>query len=203
MDWKQCKYLIASDLKREIGKERKMTVRSFIYNYLVKESFKTSLWLRLGNFFLTKSSCVYRPLYYFSKVLSKHVAHKTGIQIPIGTQVGEGLKFFHYGCIVIAQSTRIGNNVSIHQGVTIGRVFNGCHAGVPTIGDNVVIFAGSIILGNVTVGDNAVIGANAVVTKDVPSNAVVAGIPAKVISEDSRKCFDKNWGNVFSHYYYE
>lgn len=202
MGWEECKCLIVSDLRRDVG-ERRISVWMFLYKYLVTESFKVSLWLRLGTFFMSKNSIAYRPLYYFSKVCSKHIAHKTGIQIPIGTQVGEGLKFFHYGSIIIAQSSKIGKNASIHQGVTIGRVFNGHYAGVSTIGDSVVIFSGAKILGNITVGDNAVIGANAVVTKDVPANAVVAGVPAKVISEDSRKCFDKEWGNVFSHEYYE
>lgn len=202
MNWKECSHLIVSDLRREIG-GGKISVGTFLYSYLVKETFKVSLWLRLGTFFMSKKSFAYRQLYYFSKVWSKHIAHKTGIQIPIGTHVDEGLKFFHYGCIIIAQSAKIGKNASIHQGVTIGRVFAGHYAGVPTIGDNVVIFAGAKVLGNVVVGDNAVIGANSVVTKDVPANAVVAGVPAKVISEDSCKCFTKEWGDVFSHGYYE
>lgn len=109
--------------------------------------------------------------------------------------------FCHYSCIVIAQSVHIGKNASIHQGVTIGRVFNGKYSGVPTIGDNVVIFSGAKILGNIKIGDNAVIGANAVVTKDVPANVVVAGVPAKIISTDSGKCFSQGWGKYFHHSY--
>lgn len=202
MEWHKCKYLITSDIKREVG-EGKINMWKFIYNYCIKESIKVSLWLRLGSYFKSKKSFLYKFLYYFTKVYYKHIEHKTGIQVPIGTQIGEGLKFFHHGCIIIAQSTKIGKNVSIHQGVTIGRVFAGPHAGVPTIGDNVVIFAGAKVLGSINVGDGAVIGANAVVVKDVPENAVVAGIPAKVISEDSNKCFNKEWGEAFLHGYYE
>ena len=82
-------------------------------------------------------------------------------------------------------------------------MFAGPSAGVPTIGDSVVIFAGAKILGNIHIGDGAVIGANAVVTKDVPTNAVVAGVPARIISEDSNKCFEKEWGEIFAHDYYE
>lgn len=151
---------------------------------------------------MTKSSFICRFLYYSSKVYYKHIQHKTGIQVPIGTQIGEGLKFFHHDCIIIAQSSKIGKNVSIHQGVTIGRVFAGPMAGVPTIGDGVVIFAGAKVLGNIRIGDGVVIGANAVVTKDVPDNCVAAGVPAKLISQDSSKCFDKYWGEVFAHSYY-
>ena len=202
MDWKECKNLIISDLKREISAER-ITIFRFFYKYCIKESIKVSVWLRLGSYLKTKKSIIHRFLYYCVKVYYKHIEHKTGIQVPIGTHIEEGLKFFHHGCIIIAQTARIGKNASIHQGVTIGRVFAGAKAGVPTIGDNVVIFAGAKLLGNIKVGNGAVIGANAVVVKDVPANAVVAGIPAKVIPEDSDKCFTKEWGEIFSHGYYE
>jgi serine O-acetyltransferase len=121
----------------------------------------------------------------------------TGIQMPLMTTAGGGLRFFHHDCIIIAGSVKIGRNVSIHQGVTIGRVFAGNKAGVPTIGNNVVIFAGAKILGNIQIGDNAVIGANAVVTKDIPAYAIAAGVPARVISDDSRHCFSGDWLNTF------
>ncbi len=62
-----------------------------------------------------------------------------------------------------------------------------------------VIFAGAKIIGNVTVGDNAVIGANAVVSTDIPTNSVAAGIPAKVISENSSHCFDESYGQYHAH----
>ena len=201
MDWKECKKIILSDIRRSV--KGKITIFTFIYNYCIKESVKVSVWLRLGNYFYAKKTFLFRFLFYFSKVYYKHIEHKTGIQVPIGTDIGQGLKFFHHGCIIVAQSAKIGNNVSIHQGVTIGRVFAGNYVGVPTIGNNVVIFAGAKLLGNIKVGDGAVIGANAVVVKDVPSNAVVAGIPAKVISVDSNKCFNKIWGEAFLHDYYE
>ena len=124
--------------------------------------------------------------------------HKTGIQLPLCTNVGAGLRFFHYSCIIVAQMCNIGRNVSIHQGVTIGRVFNGKKSGVPSIGNNVVIFAGAKIIGNVKIGDNAVIGANAVVTNDVPANCVAVGVPAKVVSNDSSKCFNNIWAVEFA-----
>ena len=202
MKWKDCKRLIITDLRREIG-GGKISFITLLYNYMFKESFKVSVWLRLGSYFKSNNNAVSRILFYVTKVYYKHIEHKTGIQVPIGTQIGEGLKFFHHGCIIVAQSAVIGKNVSIHQGVTIGRAFAGKYAGVPVIGDSVVIFSGAKIIGNVKVGNGAVIGANAVVTKDVPENAVVAGAPAKIISDDSRKCFTEQWGKAFSHDYYE
>lgn len=175
------------------------------WSYLWKESFKVTFWFRIGTYVWKKyrKNKFWVPIYVVIKLIYKHIQHKTGIQLPIGTNVGEGLRFFHHDCIIIAQTSIIGKNVSIHQGVTIGRSFNGKHAGVPTIGDSVVVFAGAKIIGNVTIGDNAVIGANAVVVNDVPENAVVGGIPAKIISTDSSKCFSKCWGIEFSHSYDE
>lgn len=79
----------------------------------------------------------------------------------------------------------------------IGRVFGGKNAGCPTIGDNVIIFAGAKVLGNVTIGNNVVIGANAVVTTNIPNNSVVVGIPAKIISTDSSNSIDKIWHKRF------
>ena len=79
----------------------------------------------------------------------------------------------------------IGKNCTIFQGVTIGSI-RGIKGGVPTIGDNVIIFAGAKIIGNVKIGNNTVIGANAVVTHNIPDNSVAVGIPAKVISNNSK-----------------
>lgn len=107
--------------------------------------------------------------------------------------------FVHFGTIVIANCAVIGKNVSIYQGVTIGRKFAGSRAGVPTIGNRVVIFAGAKIVGDITIGDNAVIGANAVVVEDVPANSVVVGVPAKVVSNNSSRVFDEYWGGYFEH----
>lgn len=119
--------------------------------------------------------------------------------MPLETNIAGGLQFFHYSCIIIAQSVTIGKNASIHQGVTIGRVFAGKYNGVPTIGDNVVIFAGAKLLGKIHIGNNVVIGANAVVIKDVPDDCVIAGVPAKIISQDSQSCFSKEWSKAFAY----
>lgn len=100
--------------------------------------------------------------------------------VPYTSEIGVDSKFA-YGAIgvVIHSKAKIGKRVIIGQNVTIGRALN--PLGVPTIGDNVYISAGSRIIGNIKIGNNVIIGANAVVNKDVPNNCIVAGVPAKII----------------------
>jgi serine O-acetyltransferase len=83
---------------------------------------------------------------------------------------------------VVSDQAVIGSNVNISQGITIGRTNRGEKQGVPTIGDEVYIGPGAKIIGKINIGNNITIGANAVVTSDIPNNACVAGIPAKIIS---------------------
>lgn len=75
---------------------------------------------------------------------------------------------------------RIGKNLSIYPGVTIGQVAGDSYK-TPIIGDNVWIYANAMVQGNITVGDNVIVAPNSVVTHDVPNNAIVAGVPAKII----------------------
>lgn len=94
--------------------------------------------------------------------------------------IGKGLYIYH-GYSTIIFCNKMGENCSIYQNVTLGRGKRIHDLDVPTIGNNVTVYAGANIIGGVTVGDNSIIGAGAVVVKDVPANCVVAGNPAKVI----------------------
>ena len=105
-----------------------------------------------------------------------------GIQIPWGTHIGKGFYIGHFGTIVVNGGAVIGDNVNISQGVTIGQTNRGKRKGVPVIGNGVYIGPGAKVIGKVTIGNNVAIGANAVVTEDVPDNACVAGVPAKIVS---------------------
>ena len=103
--------------------------------------------------------------------------------VPASCQIGGGTKFGYGGiAVVIHARTIIGKNCMIGQGVTIGGK-SGWYE-VPVIGDNVIINAGSKIIGPVRIGNNVEIGANSVVVKDVPSNCVVAGIPARILKSN-------------------
>jgi serine O-acetyltransferase len=88
--------------------------------------------------------------------------------------------------VVIGPKVVIGDNVTIHQNVTLGAKSNGESYVSPTIGNNVMIGAGAVILGNVNIGNNVWIGANAVVLSDVPDYCTVVGIPAKIVEKKER-----------------
>jgi len=115
----------------------------------------------------------------------------TGIDIHPGAVIGEGCVIDHGMGVVIGETAIIGNDVLIFQGVTLGGNKNTQSKRHPTIEDNVMIGAGSKVLGNITIGKNSMVGANSVVTKDVPPDSVVAGIPAKIIDKNSTEY--KEW----------
>lgn len=114
------------------------------------------------------------------------------------TKIGGGLKFAHYSGIVLAGSVVVGKNCTLHQNVTIGNGFSKKNIGNPVIGENVVIFPGAVIAGNVHVGNHVLITANSVVTKDIPDNSIVAGVPAVVVGK-----YDDNTLSDFAKQLYE
>ena len=97
-------------------------------------------------------------------------------------KIGKNLSMPHPMNIVIGNGVVLGDNATIYQGVTIGQN----NEKYPTIGKNIIVYAGAKIIGDVKIGDNVIVGANAVVTHDVPDNCVVAGIPAKVIKKKDK-----------------
>lgn len=107
-----------------------------------------------------------------------YLKYKCLIVLRPCTDIGANIVFPHPQNIIIGINTVIGDNCTIYQDVTIGQNKNQ----YPEIGNNVIIYPGAKIIGGVKVGNNAIIGANAVVTKNVPENAIVAGVPAKIIS---------------------
>lgn len=143
-------------------------------------SFKFCFWFRIASW--SKKKKILLPLYILAWLMHRHYMYKYGIQLGIGTNIAGGLSFNHFSCIVINGSTVIGRNCTIFHGTTCALKIGGSKHGIPTIGDNCVLGPGCKILGNVKIGNNVFIGANAVVTHDVPSNAVVAGVPAKIIN---------------------
>ncbi len=135
---------------------------------------------RIANFFsIAKLDLLARMISQFSRFL-------TGIEIHPKAKIGENLFIDHGMGVVIGETSEIGNNVTIYHMVTLGGISPSIESNEqrnvkrhPTLKDNVVVGSGAQVLGPIEVGKNAKIGANAVVTKDVPENAVMVGIPAK------------------------
>ncbi len=122
-----------------------------------------------------------RPL---MSIAQKAIEILTGICLPPECEIGDGLYIGHYGSIIVAPEARIGHNCSLAQNVTIGKAPTAEGHGAPTIGNRVFIAAHSVIVGPITVGDDVVICAGSVVIKSVPARAVVMGNPARVVSYD-------------------
>ena len=111
-----------------------------------------------------------------------HHSFKFGYEISPKTKIGGGLRLPHWGGgIVIHSNAIIGENCEIMQNVTVGNNALKSRDDVAIIGDRVTLCAGSKVIGSVSIGDNVVVGANSVVVKDIPTNTIVAGIPAKII----------------------
>jgi len=189
MRFNEYRFLVNSDLYRYTGKAG---VAIFLRRMWINPCFKYSFWLRTCAY-LEQSGMWCRGIFVIiaRNIFFLRYTYKYGISIPYITKIGSGFVIGHFGGIVVSDRAVIGKNCTISHGVTVGKANRGKNKGYPTIGDNVYIGPGAKIIGKVKVGDNVAIGANCVVTKDVPDNAVVAGIPGKVISYDGSKDYVK------------
>ena len=111
----------------------------------------------------------------------------TGIEIHPGATIGKNLFIDHGMGVVIGETTIIGDNVTLFQGVTLGGTGKEKGKRHPTLGNNIVVGAGAKVLGNIVIGDNVSIGANAVVLRDVPSNSTVVGVPGRIARREGQK----------------
>lgn len=126
-------------------------------------------------------------LFFIARWISNVSRHITGIEIHPGAKIGKGLLIDHGIGVVIGETTEIGDDVIIYQGVTLGGTGKDKGKRHPTIGNNVLIGAGAKILGPFTVGDNAKIAANAVVLSEVPEDSTCVGVPGRVVRQGSKK----------------
>ncbi|MFH1338930.1 MAG: serine O-acetyltransferase EpsC, partial [Candidatus Omnitrophota bacterium] len=131
-------------------------------------------------FYKIKLELLARSISQFSRLV-------TGIEIHPGAKIGRGLFIDHGMGVVVGETSVIGDNVTLYQGVTLGGTGKQKTKRHPTIGNNVVVGAGAKVLGNITIGDNSYIGANAVVIKDVPENSTVVGVPGRITKQDGKK----------------
>ena len=171
---------LESIIKRDPAAKSKLSI------ILTYPGAKAVFFHKIANFFaIAKFHLVARIISQFSRFL-------TGIEIHPRAYIGKNLFIDHGMGVVIGETSEIGDNVTIYHMATLGGISPSVNSNEqrnikrhPTLKDNVVVGSGAQILGPVIVGKNAKIGANAVVTKDVPENAVMVGIPAKNVGETS------------------
>ncbi len=144
-----------------------------------------ALWLhRIAHWFWKKGLAV--PARFIS-----HIGRfLTGIEIHPGAEIGRKFFIDHGMGVVIGETTEIGNDVLLYQGVVLGGVSLEKKKRHPTIKDHVVIGAGAKVLGNITIGEWSRIGAGSVVVKDVPSHSTVVGIPGRIVKEKGKPVID-------------
>ena len=160
--------------------ERDPAAKSKLAVILTYPGVKAVFMHKIANFFaIAKFDLIARIISQFSRFM-------TGIEIHPKAKIGKNLFIDHGMGVIIGETSDIGDNVTIYHMATLGGISPSINSNDqrevkrhPTLQDNVVVGSGAQVLGPITVGKNAKIGANAVVTKDVPENGVMVGIPAK------------------------
>ncbi|KAI4444352.1 MAG: serine O-acetyltransferase [Ruminococcus sp.] len=173
---------IISYIKEEIQviRERDPAIKSNM-EVLLYPSFKVILSYRAAH-------KLYRKKHYFlARWISQRAARKTGIEIHPGARIGKGLFIDHGSGVIIGETTIIGDNVTLYQGVTLGGTGKEKGKRHPTLKDNVMVSAGAKILGSFTIGENSKIGAGSVVLEEVPPNCTVVGVPGRIVRMGNQK----------------
>lgn len=170
-------------MKEDIAafKERDPAARSSIEIMLLYPGYKAIRRHRRAHWFFTHN------MKFIARFISQRTVRKTGIEIHPGAQIGRRLVIDHGTGIVIGETTIIGDDCLIYQGVTLGGTGKDTGKRHPTIGNNVMISTGAKVLGPFKVGDNSRIAAGAVVLSEVPENSTVVGVPARVVKKDGIK----------------
>lgn len=169
-----------SKLKAELDAvmERDPAARSRAEVYFLYAGFKAVRAYRRANWF-------YRhDMKFIARMISQRARRRTGIEIHPGAKIGKNLFIDHGMGVVIGETTEIGDNCTLYQGVTLGGTGKDHGKRHPTLGDNVLIGAGAKVLGPFTVGSGSKIGALAVVLKEVPPNCTVVGNPGRVVRRE-------------------
>lgn len=134
--------------------------------------------------FRKANACRFKPLKLLYTLRLIKLSQKTKIQIPARTSIGEGLYLGHLGCVVINPDAKLGKNINIATGVTIGMENRGARKGVPEISDNCWIGTNAVIVGNVKIGSDVLIAPLTYVNFDVPDHSIVIGNPGRIIPKD-------------------
>lgn len=142
---------------------------------LLRTTFPIVLLFRLSTCNNKLVRILFSPFYKLARIIS-------GVQIRRGTNIDGGLFLPHIGTIVLNEGAKYGKNLTIFHGVTVGaKGPSSGQRGLPQIGDNVILSANAIVLGEVSIGNNAVVGAGAVIVKSIPEDRKAVGNPARII----------------------
>ena len=125
--------------------------------------------------------------YFPARMISQLARFFTGIEIHPGATIGKGFFIDHGMGVVIGETTEIGDNCSVYQGVTLGGTGKDVGKRHPTLGNNVMVGAGAKVLGPFSIGDDTKIAAGAVVLKEIPENSTAVGVPAQVVRRDGKR----------------
>jgi len=176
--WMAIAILFRQEIKSIFGRDPAAT--SYLEVLLTYSGLHAIIFYRISHTLL-KMGVPFLPRY-----LSQMGRFFTGIEIHPGAAIGKRFFIDHGMGVVIGETTIIGDNVLLYQGVTLGGTGKERGKRHPTIGNNVVVGAGAKVLGNITVGDSSYIGSNAVVIKDVPPNSTVVGVPGRITKQDGK-----------------
>ena len=176
---KKAKEEIATDI--HVIRDRDPAAKSDLEVMLLYSGFHAVLAYRLSH------SLYERKKFFAARMISQGARFLTGIEIHPGAKIGRGLFIDHGSGVVIGETTEIGDNCTLYQGVTLGGT--GKHTGKrhPTLGNNVMMGSGAKVLGPMKIGDNSKIAANAVVLSEIPDNSTAVGIPARVVRRNNQK----------------
>ena len=170
---------IRSDIKTVL--DRDPAARSFWEVFFLYSGVKAIRHYRVAHWFYNKK------MYFIARYISKRARRITGVEIHPAAVIGDGVFIDHGMGVVIGETTVIGDNCTIYQGVTLGGTGKDKGKRHPTIGNNVVIGSGAKVLGPFRVGDNSKIAANAVVLSEVPDNCTVVGVPGRIVKKNNIK----------------
>ena len=158
-------------------RERDPAARSGVEVFLLYSGLHAVIWYRIAHWFFK------HHLFFIARLLSQTAKWLTGIEIHPGATIGRRVFIDHGDGVVIGETTIIGDDVTIYQGVTLGGTGKDTGKRHPTILNGVTIGAGAKVLGPITIGNNSKVGAGAIVLKDVPDNCTVVGNPGRIVKK--------------------
>lgn len=161
--------------------DRDPAARNALEVFLLYPGIAAVMWHRPAHFLYKHN------IKFLARMISQCVRFWTGIEIHPGAQIGKGLFIDHGMGVIIGETTIIGDDCTIYQGVTLGGTGKDTGKRHPTLGNNIVVGSGAKVLGPFSVGDNSKIAAGAVVLSEVPPNSTCVGVPARIVKREGVK----------------